>query len=110
MSNGVVLTNPRIIVEVLSKATENYDRGEKFVRYRDIASFEDYLLVSQTEMLVEHHHKEAPGVWMMREHRGGDQAIGFESLGIELPLSEIYLDVDFGSREDAGGSLSSGPA
>ncbi len=94
VSSDIVLLNPKIIVEVLSKSSENYDRGEKFVKYRDIESFEDYLLVSQTEALVEHHHKEAPGVWMMREYKGLDQAIRLDSVGIALPVTEIYRNVN----------------
>ncbi len=50
------ILNPILIVEVLSPSTEAYDRGDKFRKYRSIASFCEYLLVSQTEPYIEQYH------------------------------------------------------
>src|SRR6185437_2274484 len=46
------IINPRVIIEVLSESTEAYDRGEKFTRYREIATFEEYILVSQSSPMI----------------------------------------------------------
>jgi Uma2 family endonuclease len=61
-----VLTNPSVVVEVLSKSTEGYDRGKKWDGYRDIASVGDYLLVSQSAPRIEHFQREEGGEWHYR--------------------------------------------
>ena len=58
-----VLLNPGVIVEVLSKATEAYDRGEKWEGYRRLSSVQDYLLVSQAVAKIEHFQRQADGSW-----------------------------------------------
>ena len=92
-----ILLNPQVIVEVLSEATEDYDRGTKFKNYRTIPSFVDYVLVSQTEVLVEHHLRQPDGSWLMREHRAG-QRIELVSIGCAVDVDELYLKV-FGDEE-----------
>ncbi len=86
------LTNPGVIVEVLSPTTESYDRGKKFEQYRAIASLTDYVLVSQEALLVEHFVRQPGGAWLLTEHRAGDR-LTFDSLGCSIPLAEIYLKV-----------------
>jgi Uma2 family endonuclease len=66
-----VLANPSIVVEVLSKSTEAYDRGLKWDGYQAIASVTDYLLVAQTEARIEHYRREANGEWRYRVVRAG---------------------------------------
>jgi Uma2 family endonuclease len=61
-----VVENPTLIVEVLSESTERYDRGDKFTRYRTLGTLEDYILVSQTTVLVEHYHRLSDGTWLYR--------------------------------------------
>jgi Uma2 family endonuclease len=61
-----VLANPSVVVEVLSKSTEAYDRGKKWDGYRQIASVGDYLLVSQSVPRIEHFQREASGEWHYR--------------------------------------------
>lgn len=75
-----VLLNPKVIVEVLSDSTEKYDWGDKFASYRTIGGLEDYVLVSQTEVLVEHYHRHPEGGWMYRVLGPGDQ-LDLVSLG-----------------------------
>lgn len=60
------LTNPVLIAEVLSESTEAYDRGRKFAAYRQIESLSDYLLIDQTQTVVEHFRKERDGAWRLR--------------------------------------------
>jgi Uma2 family endonuclease len=66
-----VLANPTVIVEVLSRSTEAYDRGEKWEAYQRLASLTDYVLVAQAAVRVEHYAREADGSWKYREHGPG---------------------------------------
>lgn len=95
-----VLLNPTVICEVLSPSTERYDRGEKFARYRTIATLADYLLLSQHKAAVEHFARQGDGSWLMRAATAGETIR--LSIGCELLVDEIYLKVDF-SVAAAGG-------
>lgn len=85
-ANTVV--NPAVLVEVLSDSTEAYDRGEKFAHYRRIPSLQDYLLVSQHEMLIEHYRRSNDGTWILRDVRPPDMVR--LSIGCELSVAEAY--------------------
>jgi Uma2 family endonuclease len=67
-----VLGNPRVVVEVLSRSTEAYDRGEKWEGYQSIPSLADYLLVAQRAVRVEHYERLADGSWHYRTLGPGD--------------------------------------
>ena len=86
--------NPILIVEVLSPSTEDYDRQNKFRIYRSIPSFREYLLVEQDEPFVERYSKQTQG-WLLSEFNGLEVSIPLESVGIELPMAEIYRGVAF---------------
>jgi Uma2 family endonuclease len=66
-----VLVNPRIVVEVLSRSTEAYDRGDKWEAYQKAASLTDYLLVAQGAARIEHYRREGDGSWRYRLHGAG---------------------------------------
>jgi len=70
-----VLTNPRILVEVLSRNTEAYDRGAKWEAYQALDSLSDYLLVAQGAARVEHYRREADGSWRYRVHGAGEALV-----------------------------------
>ena len=89
------LTNPRMIFEVLSPSTEDYDRGEKFEKYKQIATLTDYVLLAQDQPRAEHFRRELSGDWTCREYVGLDAKLGLESIGCVLPLAEIYDGVGF---------------
>lgn len=86
------ITNPRVIVEVLSPSTSDYDRGGKFALYRELASFEEYLLVFQDRVRVETYRKTAEG-WLLRSFDGLEAVVTLHSLGISIPLAEIYKGI-----------------
>ncbi len=90
-----MITNPTLIVEVLSDSTEAYDRGKKFAHYRALPSFAEYVLVSQKEPLVEVFFRMADGTWQLTPTRGREAIVRLQSLGIELPLAEVYDRVEF---------------
>jgi Uma2 family endonuclease len=94
-SNLDTITNPLLIVEVLSNSTKNYDRGEKFERYRSISSFREYLLIAQDKVHVERHEKQEDGSWVLRETNQLDDTIDLTSVKCRFPVAEIYLKVTF---------------
>jgi Uma2 family endonuclease len=87
------ITNPQVIVEVLSPSTMDYDRGEKFARYRQIDALQEYLLVAQDQPHVEHYVQQDDASWRFTETDGLDASITLPSVEAELPLSEVYIDV-----------------
>lgn len=94
-SRGETLINPRVIIEVLSPTTEGYDRGEKFSRYRQLDSMEEYVLVSQDTPNVETFFRQGDGAWLLRAFQGLDAKARIGCLELELPLKEIYANVKF---------------
>ena len=92
---NTTLLNPRVLVEVLSESTEAYDRGLKFERYREIESFEEYVLVAQDRPSIEVYRRQPSGLWTLQPYLGIESSAGILSAGIELPLREIYAGIDF---------------
>ena len=87
-----VLLNPRLIVEVLSPSTRSYDRGDKFERYRQIASLIDYLLVDPDAPHVELWHRNEEG-WASTSATAPDAALFLPSLNVQLQLAALYEGV-----------------
>jgi Uma2 family endonuclease len=96
------LTNPVIIIEILSDSTEAFDRGDKFTYYRAIPALKEYILVSQKKYHVEQYIRSDNGKWEYRSYESPDQMLNMESVNCDVLLSEIYLNVNFEtqSRED----------
>jgi len=95
MSGLEVLTNPQMIIEVLSPSTEAFDRGEKFTYYKSIPSFTEYLLIATNRPNITQFIKQSESEWIQREANGVDTALLLPAFDAQLLLSEIYLDVDF---------------
>ena len=89
------ITNPRVLVEVLSDSTESYDRGKKFDFYRQIDSLEEYVLISQKEPIVERFKRQPNGDWLLTVYKGLDTSLELISIQVELPLRDIYRFVDW---------------
>ncbi len=89
------LTNPTLIVEVLSESTKNYDRGEKFEQYRQILSFAEYLLIAQDKIHVEHYLRQNDGSWILTETNDPGAVIELASINCRLSVTEIYAKVSF---------------
>ena len=95
-----IILNPTAIIEVLSAATEAFDRGEKFRRYREnLPTLMDYILVSQTEMLIDCYQRGENGKWILTSVNGVDGVLLLESVKCELKLSEIYDRIEFQSED-----------
>ncbi len=91
------VTNPVLIVEVLSPSTEAYDRGKKFEFYRTIDSLQEYILVDQARMYVERHRPLGLGRWEMTAFENPDDVLALTSVGVDLTLAGIYEGVELES-------------
>ena len=89
------LTNPQLIVEVLSPSTEAYDRVDKFTHYKSIPTLREYLLVAQHRPHVTRLYKQDDGKWIHTEASELTETLTLDSLGCDLSLSEIYQGVSF---------------
>ena len=87
------LTNPQVIVEVLSTSTESYDRGEKFARYRQLESLQEYILISQDQVQVEHYLRQGKQ-WILSEFSALEDVLPLASIDAELSLNHIYRFVE----------------
>lgn len=85
------ITNPTVLVEVLSDSTEAYDRGAKAAHYRRIPSLREYVLVNQHEPLIEVFHRNERGHWELSDARSGER-VELASLDIALDVDAIYAD------------------
>lgn len=86
------VTNPILIVEVLSKSTAEYDRGDKFYFYRQLPSFKEYVLIEQDRHIVDVHYKrEGSDLWQITRYEGLDKVIKLQSLAIEITMEELYF-------------------
>ncbi len=89
------LVNPTLIVEVLSTSTENDDRLLKFHHYRQLASLQEYLLISQAEPEVITHFKQAEDLWEIKTIRGLSASVQLKSLGCTVQMKDLYRSVKF---------------
>ena len=88
------VTNPKVIVEVLSKSTAGYDRGDKFYFYRQIPTLQEYILIEQDKCSVETYKRNATS-WDISRVAALDGQLEIAALGISISLREIYRDVEF---------------
>ena len=102
---GDTLLTPKVLVEILSDSTEKYDRGTKMSQYMQIDSLQEFVLVSQSIPRVEVYQRSSDGKWSYSDATGLATSITLESVGITLPLSEIYLRVEFPPLEPQTGEL-----
>ncbi|MEN3333894.1 MAG: hypothetical protein V7641_3259 [Blastocatellia bacterium] len=89
------LTNPTLLIEILSPSTEAYDRGDKFSRYQSIPSFREYWLVAQHRPHVTQLVRQDDGSWLHREFNTLEEVLKSASLDCELALRDIYQGVSF---------------
>jgi len=87
------LLNPTVLVEVLSKSTEDYDRGGKFEHYRTLASLQEYLLVAQERCHVVHYVRQPDHTWLLAETFDMYCSVHLPSIHCDLMLSEVYAKV-----------------
>jgi Uma2 family endonuclease len=92
--------NPLLIAEVLSKSTKNYDQGDKFLYYRSIPEFKEYILIDQRRYHVMQHTKILDGKWLLTEHESEEAILELSSIKFQIKLSDIYEKVNFEEGEE----------
>jgi Uma2 family endonuclease len=96
-----VILNPKVIVEVLSESTEEFDRGEKFERYKlHNSTLTDYVLVSQDQPRIEHHHREPDGTWSEACHDGLKATVKLAAIKCRLKAVDVYKRIAFTNADD----------
>jgi Uma2 family endonuclease len=94
--NGyTMITNPKIIVEVLSSSTQKVDEGIKFEEYRSLDSLQSYILVSQDRPMIVLYERHEKDLWRINTIEGLDQQIHIPSIDVTLPLSQVYAHLSF---------------
>ncbi|MEG4571748.1 Uma2 family endonuclease [Microcoleus sp. N3A4] len=97
--------NPQVIIEVLSKSTKAYDRSDKFKFYQTLPTFQEYILIDQSQVYVEQYCKLANKRWSYSQYDEEDAALVFNFFQVEVPLADVYEKVDFEAEnepEDSG--------
>ncbi len=88
------LLNPTVLVEVLSKSTASYDRGEKFEHYRKLDSLNEYLVIAQNKHHVEHYVRQTDNQWLLSETDDLQSTVNLSSIGCRLSLLDVYDKVE----------------
>jgi Uma2 family endonuclease len=92
------IVNPTLIIEVLSPSTQSYDREGKFNAYRSIKSFQEYVLISQTQIYGEKFVKTGEKKWFLQEYYPEDNFITLELGAVSLKFTDIYHKVDLNDQ------------
>ncbi|MDQ3917826.1 MAG: Uma2 family endonuclease [Acidobacteriota bacterium] len=92
-----IILNPLLVIEVLSKSTEAFDRGAKFQAYQTIDSLKEYVLVAQDKPFVEQFVRQADAKWTYTSVAGLEGSLSLPSVECTLNLSAVYDKVDFDS-------------
>ncbi|MCU0504002.1 MAG: Uma2 family endonuclease [Anaerolineae bacterium] len=105
--NRDTLLNPVLLIEILSKTTAGYDRGEKFEQYRKLPSLAEYLLISQIKCLIEHYLRQPDGKWLLSEYDALSDVVELPSIGCRLALADVYEQVAVVKEDGPAWNLSS---
>lgn len=89
-----IILNPVLLIEVLSKSTEAFDRGLKFQAYQQLPSLREYLLVAQDKPFVEQYVRQDDGKWVYGAFEGREASLALPGVGCTLSLSAVYDKVD----------------
>lgn len=87
--------NPSVIIELLSKSTRNYDKGEKFSLYRDIDSLQEYILIDTERINVEKHIRNHDNSWQLTEFKSLEDSFLINTVDLSIALNDIYEGISF---------------
>jgi Uma2 family endonuclease len=93
--NNTTVINPLLIAEVSSKSTSNYDQSDKFMYYRSIPEFKEYILINQYQYHVMQYVKTNDGKWIFTELESESDILTLQTIDFQIALSEIYEQVNF---------------
>ncbi len=106
-NNKTIVTNPLVIIEILSNSTKDYDRGGKFLAYRSIPEFREYILIDQYSYHIEQFAKNSNGKWVLTEYDSEESVLILESVEFQIPLKEIYERINFEVKDAEGNETTS---
>ncbi|MBD2148609.1 Uma2 family endonuclease [Pseudanabaena sp. FACHB-1277] len=86
---------PKLIIEVLSKSTEGFDRGDKFADYQQIETLEEYVLVNTKRQRLDCFCRNQDGLWLLKSYSGEQDKFQLSSINFEGKFAELYEDVKF---------------
>ncbi len=89
------IVNPSVIIELLSKSTRNYDKGEKFTLYRDIDSLQEYILIDTEKIYVEAHIRNKDNSWKLTEFKSLENSFLINTVNLSIALKDIYDGISF---------------
>lgn len=93
--NEVLLINPLLIVEVLSRSTKKYDRTDKFDEYKTLSSFKEYILIDPNKCHIETRFREEPDLWRDKVYKDVSDTIHLKSVGCSIDMGLIYKKIAF---------------
>ena len=86
---------PKLIIEVLSKSTEGFDRGDKFADYQQLESLEEYVLVNTKRQRIDCFRRNEEGLWVLKSYSGEQENFQLSSINFEGKFTDLYEDVSF---------------
>jgi len=89
------VTNPAVIIEILSKSTQDYDRGTKFHLYRRIKTLKEYILIDSRSVSVELYIRHQDNSWLLTEFKQPTDSFYISTIGLTVFLKDVYDDVSF---------------
>jgi Uma2 family endonuclease len=99
-ANTTTVMNPLLIAEVLSKSTSNYDQSDKFLYYRSIPEFKEYILINQYQHHVMQYVKTDNGKWIFTEYESESDILKLQTVDFEINFQDLYEQVDFTQSND----------
>ncbi len=94
------VTNPSIVVEVLSQSTRDYDWTDKFRYYRSIPEFQEYILIDQYRFYVAQFSKQEDGRWLFNDYEGKEAVLKLASVDFQISFQDLYQRVEFDLDEE----------
>ncbi|QIR38480.1 Uma2 family endonuclease [Tolypothrix sp. PCC 7910] len=99
-TSTTTVMNPLLIAEVLSKSTKNYDQGDKFLYYRSIPEFQEYILIDQYQYHVMQYVKTAASQWSFTEIEGESATLSLQTVDFQIELHDLYEKVNFAENDE----------
>jgi Uma2 family endonuclease len=99
-TSTTTVMNPILIAEVLSKSTKNYDQGDKFLYYRSIPEFKEYILIDQYQYHVMQYVKTAESQWLFTELQDESAILSLQTIDFQIELRDLYEQVNFAENNE----------
>jgi len=99
-TSTTTVMNPMLIAEVLSKSTKNYDQGDKFLYYRSIPEFKEYILIDQYQYHVMQYVKTAESQWSFTELEDESAILSLQTVNFQIELRDLYEQVNFAENNE----------